>query len=316
MAATSSTSPTTPPESAAEPWYRQTVWVARDIKLSHSVFALPFALLATFLAPASVGRYPGWPTVGLIVLCMVLARTLAMTMNRWADAELDARNDRTSGRAIPAGKVSPRFMLGAAILCGLSFVVAAGGFWLLLDNPWPLLLSPVVLIWLAGYSFTKRFTWFCHVILGAALALSPIAAAVAVEPGYLAQPDVYLLAAMVLCWVAGFDVIYAMQDVDVDQRDQLYSMPSRLGVNASLWIARVLHTLSFAAIATLAFISPLLGIAFMVGLPFVAGLLILEHVLIAGSKTHRIPLVFITVNGIISVLIGALGIIDIVRSLV
>ncbi|HEX7009905.1 MAG TPA: UbiA family prenyltransferase, partial [Phycisphaeraceae bacterium] len=123
---------------------RRLVLVARDIKLSHSVFALPFALLAAFLAAGSAGRLPGAATLALIVLCMVLARTVAMTVNRWADASFDAANPRTAKRAIPRGDLSGQFMLRTAIACALGFLVATSGFWLLDDNPWPMLLAPLV----------------------------------------------------------------------------------------------------------------------------------------------------------------------------
>ncbi|MCC7205139.1 MAG: UbiA family prenyltransferase, partial [Phycisphaeraceae bacterium] len=156
--------------------------LARDIKLSHSVFALPFALLATFLAASHRGRLPGVLELTLLVVCMVLARTLAMSVNRWADAGLDAQNPRTARRAIPAGRLSRSFVLGAAVVCFAGFVLAAGGFWLVNGNPWPVVLSPLVGGWLALYSFTKRYTWLCHLFLGSSLALSPIAATIAIDP--------------------------------------------------------------------------------------------------------------------------------------
>ncbi|MFA9477453.1 UbiA-like polyprenyltransferase [Phycisphaerales bacterium AB-hyl4] len=285
--------------------------LARDIKLSHSVFALPFALLATFLAAASADRLPRVGEFVLIVVCMVLARTLAMAVNRWADAGFDADNPRTAGRAIPSGSLTRPFVLGMAIAFAVAFVVAAGGFWFFYGNPWPMVLSPAVAAYLAGYSFTKRFTWLCHIVLGVALALSPLAAVIAIEPGYLASPTPWLLALLVTCWVAGFDVIYALQDVGVDREQGLYSMPSRLGIASALWISRMLHFVTAGALVALAMTSSQLGVTFAIAAVLTLGLLVLEHVLIAGSKAHRIPLVFITVNGLISLLLGAAGIVDV-----
>ena len=289
--------------------------LARDIKLSHSVFALPFALLATYLAAASEGRLPEPVELGLIVASMVLARTVAMTMNRWADAHLDAQNPRTAGRAIPSGRLGARFVLGCAVFCGTGFIVCCGLFWLYRQNPWPLLLSPLVLAWLVLYSFTKRFTWLCHLFLGSGLALSPVAASIAIEPVYLLSAGPFLLAAAVCFWVAGFDVIYALLDVESDRQTGLFSMPARLGIEPALWISRGLHLAALAALVCLALLSrPITGAAFEVGVVLVAVLLAIEHGLVWGSRTHRIHIAFLTVNGLISLLLGGLGIFDAVRS--
>ena len=289
--------------------------VARDIKLSHSVFALPFALLAAFLAAGYGGELPSVTVVGLIVVCMVLARTMAMTVNRWADWRFDLGNPRTDGRAIPSGKLTPGFMLAVTIVCAVGFVGVTSLFGVIDGNWLPLAFSPLVLGWLAGYSFTKRFTWLCHLFLGVALALSPLAAVVAVNPGYIWQPTVWLLALMVACWVAGFDVIYALQDVKIDREVGLSSMPANLGVERALWISRLLHVVSIGALVAIAFVSEMLGVGFTVGVGIVAGLLVLEHVLIWRSKTNHINMAFFTVNGLVSLVLGTLGIIDVVVGL-
>lgn len=293
--------------------------IATDIKLSHSVFALPFAVLAMFLAAGWADRFAGLDEVGLIVLCMVLARTVAMAVNRWADASIDAANPRTQGRAIPSGRVSPAMMLNVAIFCGLGFIAAAAGFWVLRDNVWPVVLSPLVLAYLVGYSWTKRVTWLCHVYLGTALALSPLAAAIAIEPGYWGEPTVWLLALVVATWVAGFDVIYALQDVEVDRREGLWSMPSRLGVGRSLWISRGLHVVTIAALFGVwatggGLAGGLLGWTFLVATTVTAVLLVIEHLIAAGGETAGIPLMFVTVNGLISIVLGAAGVFDVWRS--
>ena len=299
--------------------------VASDIKLSHSVFALPFAVLALFLAaaapaPGSVSgnTLPGWEQVALIVLCMILARTVAMAVNRWADAALDAQNPRTAQRAIPAGRVPAPFMLNVAIFCALGFIAATGGFWVLYDNFWPVALSPVVLVYLAGYSWTKRVTWLCHLYLGVALALSPIAATIAIQPAVLGSPagvPIWLLSVMVATWVAGFDVLYALQDVAIDRAQGLWSVPSRLGVARALWIARGLHLAAATALAGVALTSDRLGLAFALAAGATVALLAVEHLIVALGGTRRVPLVFLTINGFISLLLGAAGVFDVTMSL-
>lgn len=305
------TSPSGPPTR----WLRALAALAQDIKLSHSVFALPFALLATFLAAAHHGNSPGAITLSLIVLCMVLARTMAMSVNRLVDASLDAQNPRTRNRAIPSGRLSRRFVAAVAGMCAGGFVLACSGFWFYRANPWPLVLSPLVVAWLSLYSFSKRFTSLSHLWLGSSLALSPIGAAVAVEPDYLQTAEPYLLAIMVMLWVAGFDVIYALQDVEVDRQMGLYSLPARWGVEPALWLSRTMHAGALLALISLWLISPCLKELFGLGLVLTAGLLILEHALVWGSKLHHLQAAFFTVNGLISLLLGGLGIADVWRSL-
>lgn len=284
--------------------------VARDIKLSHTVFAMPFALLAAFLAAADQERLPSGVTIGLIVLCMILGRTLAMAINRWADADLDAINPRTAGRAIPQGRARRGFFLVVAGGCAAGFVLATAGFWLCNDNPWPVVLSPAVLAWLGAYSFTKRFTWLCHLFLGSALAISPLAAGVGVNPAWLGGPSPFLLATMVLCWVAGFDIIYALQDVQIDRKTGIYSMPAKLGVTRALWISRVLHLGAIGALIGLGVASEVLNAAFALGCLLVAALLAVEHTLVWRSHTNHIHLAFFTLNGVISLILGIVGIVD------
>lgn len=304
------------PTSQPATWSRQLNELARDIKISHSVFALPFALLGGYLAAGHGGRllHDDLRTLGLILICMVLARTMAMTVNRLADRRIDAENPRTARRAIPSGRLTAGYMLAATVICAVGFILATMLFWIVNANPWPALLSPLVLAWLSLYSYTKRFTWLCHLFLGSALAISPLAAAVAVNPEYLTQREPYLLALMVMCWVAGFDVIYALQDVAFDREKQLHSMPASLGEERALWISRALHVVSLTSLIAMARLSPQLDVLFAVGIGIVAALLILEHSLVWKSKTHHINMAFFTVNGIISMLLGALGIVDVVRA--
>jgi 4-hydroxybenzoate polyprenyltransferase len=289
--------------------------LARDIKLSHTVFALPFALLAAFLSAGSTNRLPGFSEFTLILLCMFLARTMAMTVNRLADAGLDASNPRTAGRALPSGRLDTRFMVLTTIVCAAGFIAAAAGFWLIHDNPWPAILSPFVLAYLAGYSYTKRFSWLCHLYLGTALALSPIAAAIAIEPGYLRLAEPWFLAGMVACWVGGFDVIYALQDVEHDRSLRLYSMPAKLGVGRALWISRRLHVVAAVCLFMLWRSSPMLGTGFLSASVLAVGLLVLEHALVWRSRTRHLSAAFLTVNGVISLLLGTAGIVEVVTSL-
>jgi 4-hydroxybenzoate polyprenyltransferase len=305
----------TPPAQPAKTLAGKLSAVAGDIKLSHTVFAMPFALLAAFLSAGSADRLPGWDEFVLIVLCMFLARTAAMTINRLADADLDASNPRTAGRALPSGRLDQRFVLVTAVVCSTAFIAAAGGFWLLRSNPWPVILSPGVLAYLGGYSYSKRFTWLCHVYLGTALALSPVAAAIAIEPGYLGCAEPWLLAGMVACWVGGFDVIYALQDVKHDRSLGLYSMPAKLGVARALGVSRGLHVIAAACLLMLWRVSPLLGVGFLAASVLTVALLILEHALVWRSRTHHINAAFLTVNGVISLLLGSAGIVEVVWAL-
>lgn len=296
-----------------------------DIKLAHSVFALPFAVLGAFLvAPRHPGQHPDqhgvlWARfvgmLALVVLCMVFARTWAMLVNRVADRGIDAANPRTARRAFARGALTPRdggLMLAA---CAIGFVASASLFGLLFGNWWPAILAVPVLLWIAIYSYTKRFTWLCHVFLGGALAASPLAAAIAVGgPESLAidasGPVLLLLAAMVLSWVAGFDVIYALQDLDYDREVGLNSVPARFGWRRAVWISRLLHALAIIALAFAWRVEPRLGGLFLAAVGLVSALLVWEHLVLAKRGRAGIPMAFFTLNGIVSVVLGTLGSID------
>lgn len=287
--------------------------LAGDIKISHSVFALPFALLAACMArPTDASRAQfGWQIL-LIVGCMVLARTVAMLSNRLADREIDARNPRTANRALPGGRVRVRDVAVTIAMTSVGFVGLCSVFYLAFGNVWPVALAVPVLAWISAYPFTKRVTWMCHVYLGSSLAISPLAAALAIDSAALSQPALWWLSLNVLCWVAGFDVIYALQDVDVDRAEGLYSMPSRLGVRAALWLSRALHLVAAVSLGMVAFSDPRFGALWLIGVGLAVVLLIVEHVVTAGGGTGRIQLAFFTLNGVISILMGTFGIISIV----
>lgn len=279
--------------------------IGADIKLSHSVFAMPFALLATFIA---ADGWPGWAPLALIVVCMFFARTFAMLANRYVDRAIDADNPRTAGRALPVGRLTPRAVVTALAACGLTFVVCTIGFGLLDGNWYPVMLSPLVLGWLYAYGLFKRFTALCHVFLGSALAISPLAAALAIEPTALGQPTLWLIAGFVMLWVAGFDVIYALQDLAFDQQAGLHSIPTALGKPGALLVARVMHAVAFGLLFRIYMIDTRFEAIYLVGVGIVGVLLVVEHIAAARGK---FSMAFFTLNGVISLVLGGLGIADI-----
>ena len=290
------------------------------VKFSHSVFALPFALMATFLAGrsafiagTSTTIYPGVAQIGLIILCMVAARSAAMTFNRCADAAIDARNPRTAGRAIPAGIISKRQAIVFFMTASVLFVLACAGFYLLDGNAWPVLLSGPVLAYLCFYSYTKRFTRWSHFVLGSSIGLSPAAAWMAIDPASLGWSAVILCGAVTF-WIGGFDVIYACQDVETDRREGLYSLPAGLGVGRALWVARTVHVLTVVLLVILGFHAGL-GWIYAVGVVIVTLLLLVENALVGPNRLARVNLAFFTMNSVVGVILGLATILDIVLDL-
>lgn len=285
---------------------------AADIKLAHSVFALPFAVLAAFMARpegSPWSRFAG--QLAVVVACMVLARTWAMLVNRLADRDIDAANPRTRRRVIASGRLSSRDGLLIALAAAAAFVACTTLFWLLFANPWPLALSVPVLAWIAFYSFTKRFTALCHAFLGSALAASPLAAAVAIDPAFVAaSPALWLLAGMVLLWVAGFDVIYALQDVEFDRATGLHSVPARLGPVGAIRVSRLLHAGAFALLCLAARAETRFGPVFAAAVIAVGGLLVVEHVVLARRGKAGLDMAFFTINGVVACVLGAAGVLD------
>jgi 4-hydroxybenzoate polyprenyltransferase len=277
------------------------------IRFDHSVFALPFALLATFLAARPT--LPSWGQLGLIVLCMVAARSAAMTFNRIVDLRFDAANPRTAGRALPTGKISALaawiFFLAASLL----FILGCGGFAWFYGNRWPLALSVPVIGLLCFYSYTKRFTRWTHVGLGAAIACAPVAAWIAISPETLGAAA-WLLMLAVTFWIGGFDLIYACQDADFDRQAGLYSLPAGAGVAATLWCARGFHVVTVAALVGVGLCAGLSSLYFA-GVGLVAVLLAVENSLVSPDDLSRVNLAFFTVNGIVGLVLGGLGVLDI-----
>ncbi|MDB5295971.1 MAG: ubiA [Phycisphaerales bacterium] len=304
------------PPGDALPLSRKLALFAGDIKVSHTVFALPFALLSTFLAanyPAATpapGHVPAAGQLLLILACMVTARTVAMAANRLLDARLDAVNPRTARRALPAGALSPQFYLAVTVVCAAGFFAACLGFWLLYANPWPALLGPPVLAFLSAYPFLKRFTRLCHYYLGAALALAPVCAWVAIR-GALDAPPLWMAGA-VLCWTAGFDIVYACQDYASDVATGVFSVPAKLGVARALWVARLTHVAAACLLVAVGLSArPVLGSAYAAGVALAVGLLFVEHALVRADDLSKVGLAFFTVNGVISLALGTLGIVDV-----
>lgn len=272
------------------------------IKFSHTVFAFPFALMGATLAALASGRPPGAAQVGWICLAMVGARTAAMGLNRIIDAGIDAQNPRTANRPLPAGTVSlAEAWLLVVTACGLLFLAAG------MLNPLCLALAPVALGFFVLYAYCKRFTSFAHVILGVCLAAAPVGAWIALR-GDLGWP-VLVLGGAVLCWVAGFDIFYALQDVDFDRNQGLYSIPVRLGVRNAILLGKVLHGIMIALLLVLPFGLPL-GWLYYVGVMVVSGMIAYEHQLVKPDDLSKLNAAFFNMNGYISVTIFAFTLAD------
>lgn len=268
------------------------------IRFSHTLFALPFALTSALLA----WKLCGFHVVQLvgILLCMIFARSTAMAFNRLADRRFDAANPRTAVRHLPSGRLSVAAVWLFTLLCAAGFIGSTAIF-LVFDNPYPLYLSVPVLLFLCGYSHTKRFTSLSHIWLGASLGLSPLAAWIAIRGmADLAAPLV--LGGAVLCWVAGFDIFYACQDVDFDRKAKLHSIPAALGIRASLRVAALCHMLMLILLLVLYWAAaPHLGVIYLSGVAAAAVLLLYEHSLVRPDDLSRVNRAFFHVNGIISV---------------
>jgi 4-hydroxybenzoate polyprenyltransferase len=263
------------------------------IKIEHTLFALPFAFLGAVLAAKGI---PTALQILWITLAMVGARSTAMAFNRIADKEYDARNPRTSMRAIPAGALSVGFVLAFTVVGAALFLVAAA-----MLNRLTLLLAPVALLSVVLYSYTKRWTLLSHLVLGWCLAIAPTGAWIAVR-GSIDSPAPLLLSLIVMLWTAGFDVLYACQDYEFDRREGLHSIPSRFGIARSLWISRLLHVGAFAALVALYFVTHL-GLLAVFGLMATGALLVYQHTLVRADDLSRLNAAFFTTNAFVSVIL-------------
>ena len=278
------------------------------ITFSHSVFALPFALLGFFLATLKVGVGFSIRLFLLVILCMLFARSAAMAFNRYLDRDIDEKNPRTALREIPAGVISPQRALLYVVLNSVLFMAAT---WLI--NPLCFLLSPVALAVVLGYSYTKRFTYLCHFVLGLGLALAPIGAYLAAGGGFDWVPILYSIS--VLLWVSGFDIIYALQDEMFDKSLQLHSIPVKLGRKNALLLSSLLHIVSAMAILTAGYLLaqkyPQFSWIQWIAAGVYIAMLYYQHTLVKPNDLSRVNRAFFTSNGIASVVFGALMILDI-----
>jgi 4-hydroxybenzoate polyprenyltransferase len=274
-------------------FFQKLLTTLRMIKFEHTLFALPFAFLGAVLAAEGL---PSWDKALWITVAMVGARSAAMTFNRIADKEIDAQNPRTANRELPSGKLSVGF--------AWAFLAASAGLFLLAAyslNWLTFALSPIALLSILGYSYTKRFTAFAHLMLGWALAISPTAAWIAVR-GTINSGVPLLLSLVVLMWTAGFDVMYACQDHDFDKRSGLRSIPARFGVGNSLWIARLFHVQAFLVLVLL-YVALGLGWLSLLGVLAVGVLLIYQHTLVKPNDLSRMNAAFFTTNAFVSVIL-------------
>lgn len=277
------------------------------VKFSHTLFAMPFALVGFFIASAGEAGGVSWRLLGLVVLCMVFARSAAMGFNRWLDRDVDAANPRTRMRELPAGIIRPESALIFVVVNCLLFIAAT--FFI---NRLCFFLSPVALAVVLGYSYTKRFTWLCHLVLGLGLALAPVGAYLAVTGRFDWIPVLYGLAVML--WTGGFDVIYALQDEQFDQEHQLYSMPAFFGKARALRISEWMH---LGTAALMVYAGRLLHSALpqandllWLGNGIFLALLFYQHRLVKPNDLSKVNLAFFTTNGFASLIFGSLTIID------
>lgn len=292
------------------------------VKFAHTIFAMPFALIGFFLGVLSPfityrGTGEAYKIIGaihpnarsilgfrflLIVLCMIFARSAAMAFNRWLDAEFDKKNPRTAIREIPAGIITPKNALAFVIFNCIAFIVCC---WFI--NRLCFYLSFVALFVVLFYSYTKRFTALCHLVLGLGLSLAPIGAYIAVTGEFSLLPILFSLA--VLCWVSGFDIIYALQDEEFDKQYQLHSIPATLGKTRALRLSELLHLFSAAAVIYAGFYGHF-GVWYWIGAAFFSALLIYQHLLVKPNDLRKVNMAFFTTNGIASVIFAVFVILD------
>lgn len=262
------------------------------IKIEHTVFALPFALSGMIL---SVPNLPSFSTLFWTVVAFAGARSAAMTLNRIIDAQIDARNPRTNQRSIPAGRIKQGEAFAFAIAAFATMLFAASKL-----NPLCLWLSPIAIFWLSFYSYTKRFTWLCHLFLGISLGGAALGGWIA-SSGNISGPSPWLLALAVSTWVAGFDLIYACQDIEIDRKEKLYSVPARFGIKAALDWSVILHLVTVLSLAGVGLYLSL-GVPYWIGAGIVTAMLAYEHSLLSPNDLSKLNAAFFNVNGIISIL--------------
>lgn len=275
------------------------------VKFSHTIFALPFALIGFAYGVDQTDLFSAKLLI-LMLMCMVYARNCAMSFNRYIDRDIDAKNVRTASREIPSGKIKPQHALSFIIVNGLMFVGTT-----FLINPLAFMLSPVALAVICGYSLTKRFTALCHVVLGFALAIAPVGAYIAVSGEF--TPMVLILAMLVVVWVGGFDILYALNDEEFDRENSLHSIPQFMGRKGALIMSGVLHGVAILLAFTIGILylnTPI----YYVGATIFSSILIYEHIVVKPSDITRVNLAFATLNGFGSVVYSCFTIAAIVLS--
>jgi len=274
------------------------------VKFSHTVFAMPFALIGFSLAVSKPEYDFSIRLLLLVILCMIFARNTAMGFNRLADKEFDARNPRTRKRELPSGIISSRAATVFIIINAVLFIVTTGFI-----NRLTLFLSPVALLVIIGYSLTKRFTALCHFVLGLGLSLAPIGAYISVTGKFSVLPLIYSV--IVLSWVSGFDIIYALQDDEFDISNKLHSLPSATGRKMALYISILVHFISFVLVVTAGFYGKS-GVLFWIGATIFTLLLIYQHSIVRHNDLSRVTMAFGTTNGIASILFAIFVILDLI----
>jgi 4-hydroxybenzoate polyprenyltransferase len=273
------------------------------VTFSHTIFAMPFAFIGFFLAINTTSNQFSWLKLVLMVLCMIFARNAAMAFNRYLDRNIDAKNPRTKARDIPSGRIPAKNALIFTIANCLLFIAAT---WFI--NNLCFFLSPIALLVVLGYSATKRFTAFCHLVLGLGLSLAPIGAYLVVTGEFALLPILFSLA--VLCWVSGFDIIYALQDEDFDRAENLHSIPSYLGKKNALMLSNFLHVLAAAFVIAPLFFT-VLAWPYYLGLIIFISMLIYQHLLVKPNDLSKVNFAFMTTNGIASVAFAVCFLFDI-----
>jgi 4-hydroxybenzoate polyprenyltransferase len=274
------------------------------VKFIHTVFAMPFAMIGFALAVSEAGNSFSIRLLLLVILCMIFARNAAMGFNRLADRKYDSLNPRTSEREIPSGKVAPKSAAVFVIFNASLFIITTGFI-----NRLTLILSPVALLIILGYSLTKRITYLCHFILGLGLSLAPVGAYISVTGRFSILPVIYSF--IVLTWSSGFDIIYALEDEEFDKKNNLHSLPSAAGKKKALFVSAILHIITFILVVT----AGLAGdghILYWTGAAVFTGLLIYQHVIVKPDDLRRVTLAFQTTNGIASILFALFVILDLI----
>lgn len=277
------------------------------VKFSHTIFAMPFAIIGFVYATTQIEVWeePWWMLLTQVILCMVLARNVAMGFNRWADRDIDAKNPRTAQREIPSGAISSRKAMRFITINALLFVALASSI-----NILTALLSPVALLIIIMYSYCKRFTALSHIVLGLSLSIAPIAAYIAVTGEFAIAPCV--LSTIVLTWCAGFDIIYALQDAEFDRKNRLHSIPSKYSARTSLSISIALHVVTVIALLWFVTYCPQSTIMW-VGVVIFIALIILQHILVTPTKQKNIGIAFGTINGLASTILAICIVIDLLK---